>query len=115
MKNLLRIFRIQRLHVFADDYTTWVIAFDPFDAMNVWEEWSGDTWDNIYDPLDRQVNDHKIISISCEPDDFEDFKKHRPPFSKVSNGKGDILPFISAPAWLWCLWNGRGFLCSTES
>lgn len=113
MKNLLKRIRLQRLHIFSDD-TTSIVAFDFHDAMKAWEEWTNDKWDDSYDPFDIQLKDTAIITICCEPSDFDDFKKHRPPFSKIRKGNGISLPAISAPAWLWCLWNGRGFLCSTE-
>lgn len=111
MPKLLQFFQIRRLHIFTDGETS-VIAYDPNDAIKVWEEWAGDKWDTTYDPLDQQVKDNVIYKISCEPGDFDDFKKHRPLFSWI--GEGEYFPFVAAPAWLWCLYNGRGFLCSTE-
>jgi hypothetical protein len=107
-----KVFRLQRLHVFTDDEGTALIAFDPGDAIKAWEEWTGDKWDETYAPFTVQISDRAIIPIHSESDDFDDFKKHRPPFSKI--GMGKIFPFVSAPAWLWCLWNGRGFLYSSE-
>lgn len=103
--------RIQRLHVFTDDITS-VVAFDPADAIHAYEEWSGSTWEDSYEPFSLQIPDKKIIRIYNFDGDTEEFKKSRPPFSKF--GIGEYYPYIEAPAWLWCLWNGRGFLCSTE-
>ncbi|HBA90286.1 MAG TPA: hypothetical protein DCZ08_00370 [Anaerolineaceae bacterium] len=106
-------FRIQRLHIFTgDDGTTAVVAFDPGDAVHAYEEWSGVPWDDSYEPLNVQIPDKNIIRIINVDGDIEEFKKSRPPFSKF--GMGNYYPHIEAPAWLWCLWNGRGFLYSTE-
>jgi len=101
---------IQRLHLFSVD-TDSVVAFDPEDAKKAIAELMDDIYDDDYDSLD-QVPDSKIVVIHTESVDFDDFKKHRPPFSKVNSG-GDY-PSVEAPAWLWCLWNGRGLLCSSE-
>ena len=70
MRKLLRYFQIRRLHIFSDD-TTSIVAFDPDDARRAWMEWSGSEWDDSYEPFDRQLKDRSIVTISCEPDDFE--------------------------------------------
>lgn len=112
MKRLLRFFQIRRLHIFSDGNTD-MVAFDPDDARRAWVEWARGEWDETYEPFDQQVRDAAIVSICCEPEDFEWFKRDRPPFSKIGIDNID-RPCVSAPAWLWCLWNGRGFLSSKE-
>jgi len=103
---------IQRLHIFTDDNGTYMVAYDPEDAKKAWLKNIGAEWDESFEPFNQVLKDSEIFRIYSYPEDFDDAKKTRPPFSKIHNDKD--LPYITAPAWLWCLWHGRCFLCSTE-
>lgn len=104
--------KFQLLSVYANDVEK-IVAFDPEDAKRAWEESIGGEWDESYEPYKYRLKASELITIYSEPDDFDEFKRHRPIFSKFAvNETGFCV--VSAPAWLWVLWNGRGFLCSTE-
>jgi hypothetical protein len=112
MKKISEYFRFQWLHVFSDDYEMYV-AFDQKDAIEVWKEFTGETdRDDSYDEF-CQIPDLERVRIGFYPEDFEDFEKHKPLFSKIKLSKGGN-PSISAPAWAWILINGRGFLSGHE-
>lgn len=112
MKNKRFPLRVQRLHIWTDD-STWVVAFDPDDAKKAWVESVGGEWDETYEPFDRMIPDNHEFKIVCEPDDWDDFWRHRPMFARA-DFNDRYFKAIIAPAWAWCLNNGRGFLSSTE-
>jgi hypothetical protein len=111
--NLKQFVRIQRLHLFTDGTDT-VAAYDEVDAVEVWEEYTEDSRDIFADPF-AQVPDREIYKISYDSCDFRHGIATRPLFSKIEPGDGyGIYSRISAPAWMWALHEGRGFVCSTE-
>lgn len=102
----------KRLHVFDDGYTH-VVAHDPDDAAAVYIEWTGCSLDDIDDNPFEPVPDKAIIKVGYDRADIEARKWWWwPPFAKA-HPEGDF-PYISAPAWLWALWSGRGVLCSQD-
>ena len=115
MSGLFRI-RFQRLHVFENEAEIY-IAYDEEDCEKAFKEFVGEFGvqiddDVINDPF-TVIKDNAIIRINFEEDSID--LKHLPLFAKVSpknNFKGYHL--VSAPAWAWILFNGRGFLCSDE-
>ncbi|MDD5367479.1 MAG: hypothetical protein PHQ40_00475 [Anaerolineaceae bacterium] len=109
MKKDKRLLRIQRLHLFSNGTDTHV-AFDKLDAVEVWKEMTGEK-EYDYDEFEL-VPDSTIVKIGCEPDTFDEMKKSRPLFSKLN--PDTEYPTVSAPAWMWALQNGRGYLCGPE-
>lgn len=112
-KNRVFPVRIQMLHLFVDDTDTYV-AFDADDAENCFSEFIGETrkectGDPDLEPYEK-VKDFSLVKFL-----FEDECKTYPLFSKVDLSEEPGRRFcVTAPAWAWALYNGRGFLCSTE-
>lgn len=86
----------QVLKVFTDG-TDKVVALDLFDARLVWEEFHGSTFEGEGMMLDdwRQLPEDDPITIMNYND----------------GGPSDKLTKTAAE---WSVFNGRGFLCSTE-
>lgn len=103
----LRVIRIQRLHVFESGPDC-VVAFDEDDAIRVWEETIGDTWDQFDDPYTLIPDDKRIIIRDSEDDPYGSL----PLFGHRIKDEDNLT--VIAPAWSWALYTGRGFLCSDE-
>jgi hypothetical protein len=102
MKNHFPIrIKIQILRPFADDCDTY-IAYDSEDAKKAYAE-------SVDEPRDPELDPLEPISLNSKLTIFsEDLDGPWPLFSTIKDHT------VTAPAWAWALWNGRGFLCSTE-
>jgi hypothetical protein len=100
--------KIQSLHLFSDDDDTYV-AFDADDAEQCYFEHVGEKRINNFGVL----NFEKISDWTRARINFEKKEDFYPLFSKLIN-KPDGVVVVDAWAWAWVLYNGRGFICSTE-
>jgi hypothetical protein len=106
------IIRIKRLHLFTDG-TDICVALDGEDAIRCCMDLTGEDNSEDYGPFYR-MPDHYILKIGCEDlDAFDDCLRHSP-FLSWTDSNRPGWPMICAPAWVWALQNGRGFLCSSE-
>lgn len=115
MKNNKALFRIkiQRLHVFVNE-TDHFIAFDEEDCEKVYFEHYGEhrfVNEDITENPFIKIKGQEKIKIIVEDDD--EAEKSMPVFADLIYEE-DKYPVIVAPAWSWILYNGRGFLCSSE-
>ena len=107
---------IKHLQVFTNSCDS-VVAYDPQDAAKVYEETTGEEYDDWSgnEPFYKVDDREKITICAVEEDQIDQMLKERPLFSKFLPGDDrDGLPAIKAPAWAWALKIGRGWLCSTE-
>lgn len=110
---MIRI-NIQCLHLFTDDKETFV-AYDELDVLRVAGDFHGGTLDEELKILDGemyyQVKDSSQYSVVIEETDKS--KYDRMPFAKMEK-KEYGLYLVTAPAWVWAFFNGRGFLCGMD-
>lgn len=111
---------IKRLHVFTNS-CDYVVAYDPQDAAKVYEETTGDEYDDWggNEPFYKEDDREKFSISAVEEDQIEEMLKNRPLFSVVyvpeaEDGSFPGFPGIKAPCWAWALKNGRGWLASSE-
>lgn len=111
---MIRI-NIQRLHLFTDDVETFV-AYDELDVLRVAALFRHHSLEEELEQNDgiifEQIKDTEEISIRIEEEE-DRLQCSRMPFAKIED-KGQGLYVVTAPAWIWALFNGRGFLSSTE-
>ena len=109
---------VQRLHLFTNDYDTYV-AFSVDDVEECVLAFTGESQQDI-DAEENpfvEIPDSSPVSIVWRTDDIKDMRKHCPVFAKMELIKDDYGIYywkVTTPAWAWALQNGRGFLCSTE-
>ena len=104
--------RIKILHLFTDGEDTYV-AFDQEDAEKCFYEFIGETRAECTG--DTEIEPYNKIPLFSKVNIwFEDECKKYPLFSTVEKKDKPDRFRVTAPAWAWALFNGRGFLCSTE-
>jgi hypothetical protein len=107
--------KIQRLHLFTDDEETFV-AYDELDALRVAALSRRHSLEDELKHNDgiiyEQIKDTVKIPVLIEEEE-DRLQCSRMPFTKIED-KGQGLYLVTAPAWVWALFNGRGFLSSTE-
>lgn len=101
------------LHVFCNDVTDWVIAYNEADAIKVWEESYGEKWSD-YAPVNEDL-------WTQEPDDqlftlYEEELNHPQPQPDggIVIESGEYWQKTRAPLKAWIKARGRCFLGSTE-
>lgn len=101
----------KQLHVFANETTDWVVAFDPIDAIKVWEEISGDTYiaDECGGAFEQEPDD-KELTITEE----ETINPKPAPVGSVLLESSEFQKQYRATMRAWADARGRWFLCSTE-
>ena len=98
------------LHVFSNDVTDWVIAYSPEDAVKVWEETTGETYDRLEGWGDfEQEADDKVSTM------FETDTDNLPiPDKAIYVEEGEYSRTVKATNRAWADCRGRCFLGSTE-
>ena len=101
---LQRMVRKRTLHVYANGVTEWIIAFSPEDAIRVWEETVGETYDlENYGEFCKE-DDRKKITFFNEDENME--------IPKNAEKISDMCYKATCREWADVL--GRSFFCSTE-
>jgi len=107
---------VKRLQVFTNSCDC-VVAYDPQDAAQVYEETTGTEYDDWggEEPFYKVKGCEKLTISAVEEGQIEDMLRDRPLFSMIlPKNECNFYPGIKAPAWAWALKNGRGWLSSTE-
>lgn len=105
----------RQLHVFSNEVTEYIVAYDEQDAGKVWEETTGE---NLADYIKSEGEgmeftrcpDDGRLAIKCE-DVLKD--DHKPAGAEVIES-GDDWETLRATMRAWADVTGRGYLCSTE-
>ena len=101
----------KQLHVFANETVDWVVAYDPTDAIKVWEETVGETYiADEYGAAFEQEPDDKELTI----DEEETVKEQSFPVGGVLVESRQYSNVCRATMRAWADARGRSFLCSTE-
>jgi hypothetical protein len=100
-----------QLHVFANDVTEWVVAYNHKDAVKVWEETVGETYiPDEYGGDFSMVDDEAELTI-----DEEETIEPRPiPAGAVLVENLEHSKVYRATMRAWADVRGRCYLCSTE-
>lgn len=102
--------RIQFLHVFEND-VDWYVAFDEGDAIIATIEETNCELEDVSKYW--KINDLSLFTINQNEAVERNEIGAVPIFSRVFYDERNGWR-VSAPIWAWILFNGRGFLCSTE-
>ena len=103
------------LHAFTNDYETYLAE----DMSGAWKAYSEDTEIKVgtpdFDDNWWELEDDETISIRIESQDYPTHIVQKAVLAgcnvtAIGNGTNIVVATVSQ----WAVWNGTGFLCSTE-